>query len=74
MVWVIPVDDKHTNHTTGIKIRLGIVKLCVIYLIFCIIKDNMTSRGQAETEKLRQNLEGQLDRLVQQLEDLEECR
>lgn len=34
----------------------------------------MTSRGQAETEKLRQNLEGQLDRLVQQLEDLEECR
>jgi len=34
----------------------------------------MTSRGQAETEKLRQNLEGQLDRLVQQLADLEECR
>ncbi|KAJ9596734.1 hypothetical protein L9F63_012240 [Diploptera punctata] len=34
----------------------------------------MTSRGQAETDKLRQNLEGQLDRLVQQLADLEECR
>ncbi|XP_023724189.1 protein LZIC [Cryptotermes secundus] len=34
----------------------------------------MTSRGQAETEKLRQNLEGQLDRLVQQLADLEECK
>ncbi|XP_069700465.1 protein LZIC-like [Periplaneta americana] len=34
----------------------------------------MTSRGQAETEKLKQNLEGQLERLVQQLADLEECR
>ncbi|KAJ1524933.1 hypothetical protein ONE63_009791 [Megalurothrips usitatus] len=34
----------------------------------------MNSRGRAETEKLRQNLEGQLDRLVQQLEDLESCR
>lgn len=34
----------------------------------------MTSRGQAENEKLKQNLEGQLDRLVQQLADLEECR
>ena len=33
----------------------------------------MTSRGQAETEKLQQNLEGQLDRLVQQLADLKEC-
>ncbi|PSN41959.1 Protein LZIC [Blattella germanica] len=34
----------------------------------------MTSRGQVETKKLRQNLEEQLDRLVQQLADLEECR
>ncbi|XP_049944690.1 protein LZIC-like isoform X2 [Schistocerca serialis cubense] len=34
----------------------------------------MTSRGQVETEKLKQNLEAQLERLVQQLADLEECR
>nr|CAD7255786.1 unnamed protein product [Timema shepardi]CAD7567400.1 unnamed protein product [Timema californicum] len=34
----------------------------------------MTSRGQVETEKLRQNMESQLERLVQQLADLEECR
>lgn len=34
----------------------------------------MTSRGRAETEKLRQNLEGQLERLVQQLQDLESCK
>lgn len=61
-------------HVTGYKIGLGIAKGFIINLTFCIIKDNMTSRGQAETEKLRQNLEGQLDRLVQQLEDLEECR
>ncbi|XP_064598869.1 protein LZIC-like [Liolophura sinensis] len=34
----------------------------------------MASRGQSETTKLRQNLEEQLDRLMQQLSDLEECR
>ncbi|XP_066598510.1 protein LZIC-like [Prorops nasuta] len=34
----------------------------------------MSSHGKAETEILRQNLENQLDRLVQQLEDIEECR
>jgi len=34
----------------------------------------MTSRGSAETEKLKQNLNDQLERLVQQLQDLEECR
>ncbi|XP_006818110.1 protein LZIC-like [Saccoglossus kowalevskii] len=34
----------------------------------------MASRGQSETTKLRQNLEEQLDRLVAQLSDLEECR
>ncbi|XP_012257739.2 protein LZIC-like [Athalia rosae] len=34
----------------------------------------MTSHGKAETERLKKNLEEQLDRLVQQLEDLEECR
>ncbi|XP_075695413.1 protein LZIC isoform X1 [Rhinoderma darwinii] len=36
--------------------------------------DNMASRGKSETSKLRQNLEEQLDRLMQQLQDLEECR
>ncbi|KAG8185588.1 hypothetical protein JTE90_023288 [Oedothorax gibbosus] len=34
----------------------------------------MTSRGISETNKLRQNLEDQLDRLVAQLADLEECK
>lgn len=34
----------------------------------------MSSHGKAETERLKQNLEEQLDRLVQQLEDLEECK
>lgn len=34
----------------------------------------MTSRGQAETSQLRSNLEDQLDRLVAQLADLEECK
>ncbi len=32
------------------------------------------SRGKSETQKLRQNLEDQLDRLVTQLEDLEEAK
>lgn len=34
----------------------------------------MASRGKTETEKLQQNLEEQLDRLVNQLSDLEECK
>jgi len=34
----------------------------------------MSSRGSAETEKLKQNLNDQLERLVQQLQDLEECK
>ncbi|XP_077998336.1 protein LZIC-like [Glandiceps talaboti] len=34
----------------------------------------MASRGRTETSKLRQNLEEQLDRLMAQLSDLEECR
>lgn len=34
----------------------------------------MSSKGQVETEKLKQNLEEQLERLVQQLSDLEECK
>ncbi|XP_072761552.1 protein LZIC [Anoplolepis gracilipes] len=34
----------------------------------------MSSHGKAETDRLRKNLEEQLDRLVQQLEDLEDCR
>lgn len=40
--------------------------------IFC--KPKMASRGKSETGKLRQNMEEQLDRLMQQLADLEECR
>lgn len=34
----------------------------------------MTSKGEAENKKLKQNMESQLERLVQQLADLEESR
>ena len=34
----------------------------------------MASRGRSETEKLKHNMEEQLDRLVAQLSDLEEAR
>ncbi|KAK2191412.1 hypothetical protein NP493_53g10002 [Ridgeia piscesae] len=34
----------------------------------------MASRGRSETTKLKKNIEEQLDRLMQQLSDLEECR
>lgn len=34
----------------------------------------MASRGRAETEQLKKRLEEQLDRLMAQLSDLEECR
>lgn len=34
----------------------------------------MFSHGKAENEKLKENLEHQLDRLVEQLSDLEDCR
>ncbi|XP_017771084.1 PREDICTED: protein LZIC-like [Nicrophorus vespilloides] len=34
----------------------------------------MNSFGKVETEKLKHNLECQLDRLVEQLQDLENCR
>jgi hypothetical protein len=34
----------------------------------------MASRGKTETNQLKSNLEDQLDRLVAQLADLEECK
>lgn len=34
----------------------------------------MTSYGKAETEKLKENLVNQLERLTEQLHDLENCR
>ncbi|CAG9768285.1 unnamed protein product [Ceutorhynchus assimilis] len=34
----------------------------------------MTSYGKMETEKLKQNVESQLDRLMEQLADLESCK
>jgi hypothetical protein len=34
----------------------------------------MAGRGDKESDKLKQNLEEQLDRLVAQLQDLEDCR
>ena len=35
---------------------------------------NMASRGREENSKLKQNLEDQLERLMQQLTDLEELK
>ena len=34
----------------------------------------MASRGEAETSKLKKNIEEQLDRLMQQLKDLEDSK
>ncbi|KAF7270037.1 hypothetical protein GWI33_016945 [Rhynchophorus ferrugineus] len=34
----------------------------------------MSSHGKTETERLKQNVENQLDRLVEQLADLESCK
>lgn len=34
----------------------------------------MNTYGKIETEKLKQNLQDQLDRLVEQLTDLENCK
>lgn len=39
-----------------------------------INKFKMTTYGKAETEKLKENLENQLDRLMEQLQDLEDSR
>ncbi|XP_072306256.1 protein LZIC isoform X1 [Eucyclogobius newberryi] len=39
-----------------------------------MFQTTMASRGKTETGKLKQNMEEQLDRLMQQLQDLEECR
>lgn len=48
--------------------------LCFIGELFPCKDFKMASRGTTETSKLKQNLEEQLDRLMQQLQDLEECR
>ncbi|MBZ3873858.1 Protein LZIC [Sciurus carolinensis] len=45
-----------------------------IIFTFFTLENKMASRGKTETSKLKQNLEEQLDRLMQQLQDLEECR
>lgn len=34
----------------------------------------MSSYGKNETDQLRENLQNQLERLVEQLDDLEKCR
>lgn len=34
----------------------------------------MSSHGKSETEKLKHNVEKQLDRLMEQLADLEACK
>ncbi len=34
----------------------------------------MSSRGKNETDILHQNLQNQLDRLIDQLKDIEECK
>lgn len=47
------------------------IKHSICYLAFFLSE---STRGQEETEKLKSNLEEQLDRLVQQLADLEEAK
>lgn len=42
------------------------------HLAFFFLSES--TRGQEETEKLKSNLEEQLDRLIQQLADLEEAK
>lgn len=44
----------------------------IVILHFYFLSES--TRGQEETEKLKSNLEEQLDRLVQQLADLEEAK
>eukprot|EP01112_Ceratiomyxa_fruticulosa_P021933 TRINITY_DN788_c0_g1_i1.p1 TRINITY_DN788_c0_g1~~TRINITY_DN788_c0_g1_i1.p1 ORF type:complete len:485 (-),score=142.16 TRINITY_DN788_c0_g1_i1:126-1388(-) len=46
----------------------------IIYLFIFKFNNNMASRGQSETAKLRTNVEDQLNRLLAQLQDLEELR
>nr|XP_033777621.1 protein LZIC isoform X3 [Geotrypetes seraphini] len=52
---------------------MDLVKYWFMHLTFGKIRE-MASRGKTETSKLKQNLEEQLDRLMQQLQDLEACR
>lgn len=50
-------------------------KNCLQFLQIRIILENMAnSYGKVETEKLKENLQTQLDRLVEQLSDLENCK
>ena len=37
-------------------------------------EEDMASRGKTETDKLKHNLEEQLDRLMAQLQDLEDAK
>jgi len=44
-------------------------------LVVCLQSESMAaSRGASETSKLQHNVEEQLDRLMQQLADLEQCK
>ncbi|XP_063091546.1 protein LZIC isoform X1 [Cavia porcellus] len=64
------------QHCTEVQSSSGQISkhniLCAGLLFYIEIR--MASRGKTETSKLKQNLEEQLDRLMQQLQDLEECR
>jgi hypothetical protein len=71
------VDKIKINKTSNISINHNASKMfAVIFISFISSKLLLTesTRGQEETEKLRSNLEEQLDRLVQQLADLEEAK
>lgn len=70
-------DELNTWHfETGENIVKQVSKLMQkeIYISSCIFFLSESTRGQEETEKLKSNLEEQLDRLVQQLADLEEAK
>lgn len=71
------MDELNTWHfETGDNIGKQVSKLMQkeIYISSCIFFLSESTRGQEETEKLKSNLEEQLDRLVQQLADLEEAK
>ncbi|XP_013969395.1 protein LZIC isoform X8 [Canis lupus familiaris] len=55
-------------------LRDQITKYILYVGLLFYLEIKMASRGKTETSKLKQNLEEQLDRLMQQLQDLEECR
>ncbi|KAK3743419.1 hypothetical protein QZH41_011535 [Actinostola sp. cb2023] len=69
---LVPILSRFFN--TIKLVYVSVVGCEITFVLFRHLLLKMTSRGRTETHKLKQNLEEQLDRLVAQLSDLEECR